>query len=146
MLPCHHESFCVNCHTHWCYRCGATEMQNIDERGRGSRCKCPDLSWVNFCSSEDIRRYTKSTPYPHDPRTGSCVVCGGLVKPGPKTTTQRPWWRRPTTSSQVAAAFTRRRERWSRFWRNALEMERSSVTPTLDILTTIYDEPSGTNS
>ena len=102
---CHHISpdtnGCPRCHTHWCFRCGSTDKQNTAERGSRGRCQCAGRSWSTFCSSNNIAEHMVMEPYPHDGRcgcpicpqcrpgrpceqcSGDCVVCRGVVEPGP---------------------------------------------------------------
>ena len=72
---CHHISpsnGCMGCGTNYCYRCLSTEKDNLLATGESFRCLCG--SWTNFCSTENIQRYTVAEPYPHDSRCG-CAFC-----------------------------------------------------------------------
>ena len=107
---CHHISparapkrgGCPNCHVNYCYRCLKTEEENTSERGAANACQCG--FWSNFCSPFNTMndlKYLKLHPVPHDTRCGcvlcpdcaedqpcancpgNCVVCLGILKPGP---------------------------------------------------------------
>ena len=101
---CHHISpstnGCPRCHTHWCYVC-----RRIHSRGGQPgqpyqrNLLCPHGS--SYCSNHNIAANLVQFPYPHDRRCGcticshcrpgrpceqcegTCVVCTGLVPPGP---------------------------------------------------------------
>jgi hypothetical protein len=99
---------CPACHKHFCYACLATEEENVAQRGDRKSCRCARGKWSTFCESKDIQNNLIAIPYPHDQRCGcpicpdcryqrpcgganrggascdgSCVVCLGLVAPGP---------------------------------------------------------------
>lgn len=98
---CHHIGYhgngCSNCGQHWCYVCQRPHGAPYQYERNPA---CPHGS--NDCSSSDIARHVVQTPYPHDQRCGcpicpdcrqgrpcelcegDCVVCRGLVPPGPK--------------------------------------------------------------
>ena len=99
---CHHISpgtnGCPYCHQHFCYVCG----RKHGSPGTYSRnMLCPHGS--SYCDSRNIVENLVLTPYPHDRRcgcqicslcrrgkpcaqcSGRCVVCLGLVQPGPTT-------------------------------------------------------------
>jgi len=101
---CHHirpGGGCSNCHTHWCYACGASDKENIRLRGDRKKCRCAKGYWSTYCDNKDIKRHLKQNPYPYDERCGcpicpeckrgkpcpscfgECVVCLGIVPPGP---------------------------------------------------------------
>ena len=86
---------CPNCHINYCYRCGATEIENAKQRGNVSHCKCTHESsnssnyslkyfllggyWSSFCapitSIRDAKLYVKlNNGIPYDSRCG-CVIC-----------------------------------------------------------------------
>eukprot|EP01035_Chromulina_nebulosa_P036198 gene36198-48743_t len=100
---CHHISpsgGCAGCGTNYCYRCLSTEEDNLRSTGCSSQCLCG--SWSTFCANEGIERFVVAEPYPHDSRcgcsfcpdcspgkkcdqcSGHCVVCLGIVPPGPR--------------------------------------------------------------
>lgn len=91
-------------HSHYCYKCLATEADNVRLRGNASSCICG--CWSNFCSpistNADIAsfiRYTDGIPFdtrcgcaicpdckkdrPCGLCSGSCSVCKGFLNPGP---------------------------------------------------------------
>ena len=98
---CHHigagTGGCPSCKQHWCYVCGRKHGEP------GGRCTFhPDCEHhQTFCTGTNIKRHLAQLPYPHDTRcgcpicpncrprrpcaqcTGHCVVCRGLVPPGP---------------------------------------------------------------
>ena len=99
---------CPSCHVHFCYACLSTEHENRTQRGDRKACRCPKGKWSTYCESVDIEKYLVDDPYPHDMRCGcpicpdcsfgnpcggrgsssgcdgSCVVCLGMVAPGPR--------------------------------------------------------------
>ena len=101
---CHHiipGTGCPNCGTHFCYRCL--------RRGTSGRvCGCR-----LFCDTEGILANVDTFPYPADRRCGCtfcsvcrpgtpcaqcdgrCVVCLGLVPPGPTSAMDIETWRLP---------------------------------------------------
>lgn len=104
---CHHISphgGCPSCRINYCYRCLATEIENLAERGNPIRCKCG--FWSNYClpirSAKDIQAFIVPSPVPYDKRCGcvicpdclhgqpcetcpgNCVVCLGYMSPGPR--------------------------------------------------------------
>ena len=113
---CHHISpssdGCPRCHQHFCYVCRRPHGPPGDGYQRHRR--CPHGS--SYCSNANILAHLRRTPYPHDARCGcpmcphcrpgrpceqcdgQCVVCVGLVPPGPNQLTPaqvratlRPW-------------------------------------------------------
>lgn len=99
---CHHISpssdGCPSCHTHFCFVC----LRRHTRTGVGAYRRnhfCPHGS--NFCNNNNIARHIVMRPYPHDSRCGCvicphcrvgapcaqcdgrCVVCTGVVAPGP---------------------------------------------------------------
>ena len=98
---CHHISpqtnGCPNCHQHFCYQC--MRKHGAPESGYRRNRFCPHGS--SFCKNQDILDYLVMDPYPHDRRCGcpicsqcargrpcaqcdgTCVVCTGIVAPGP---------------------------------------------------------------
>jgi ankyrin repeat protein len=112
---CHHvHRGCQSCGSKFCYKCLATEQENITIRGRASSCKCG--CWSNFCSpfetDEDIQNFLVLEPYPFDVRcgcqicntcrkgapcsmcSGNCVVCRGVLNAGPMELTSE-WIAQP---------------------------------------------------
>jgi hypothetical protein len=112
---CHHispQGGCPACHVHFCFACLATEAENTEKRGDRRNCRCPLGKWSTFCDHRDIKKYLVMEPYPHDSRCGcpicpdcrygkpcgprdggsscdgTCVVCKGLVAPGPLEITE----------------------------------------------------------
>ena len=98
---CHHikpGTGCPNCGTHFCYRC-------LQRGTSGSVCGCR-----LFCVNEDIERHVALVPFPHDTRcgctfcsdcrpgapcsqcNGGCVVCRGVVPPGPSSADEIDSW------------------------------------------------------
>jgi len=97
---CHHISpqtnGCPNCHQHFCYVC-LHKHGRPGERAFHSEC----AHRQTFCRLDDIGLHLGMEPYPHDVRCGcpicpdcrrgvpcelcdgGCVVCRGLVPPGP---------------------------------------------------------------
>jgi hypothetical protein len=62
---CHHTlEGCPGCHVEFCYKCLATEAQNIELRGSRPKCLCG--GWSNFCKSNNILENLVLVPYPHD--------------------------------------------------------------------------------
>mmetsp|Transcript_19508 Transcript_19508/g.29648 ORF Transcript_19508/g.29648 Transcript_19508/m.29648 type:complete len:1070 (+) Transcript_19508:75-3284(+) len=105
---CHHirpGTGCPNCGTHFCYTC-------LRRGTSGSSCGCR-----LFCSNAQILANIDRLPYPHDRRcgcpicgdcqrgrpcpqcNGGCVVCLGIVEPGPKDAREVALW--TTTASVV---------------------------------------------
>ncbi|KAH8051224.1 hypothetical protein JL722_10923 [Aureococcus anophagefferens] len=99
---CHHikpGSGCPNCGHHFCYACLAPGTS-------GSVCGCR-----LFCSNDGILDHVALAPYPRDARcgctfcnvcrpnapceqcTGRCVVCLGIVPPGPSSVDDIEGWR-----------------------------------------------------
>ena len=99
---CHHikpGSGCPNCGHHFCYACLAPGTS-------GSVCGCR-----LFCSNDGILDHVALAPYPRDARcgctfcnvcrpnapceqcTGRCVVCLGIVLPGPSSVDDIEGWR-----------------------------------------------------
>jgi len=98
---CHHirpGSGCPSCGTHWCYSCGS--------RGTSGRaCGC-----ALFCDNDDVVANLVALPFPYDRRcscpicpdcrpgapcaqcTGSCVVCRGILPPGPSSAEDVDTW------------------------------------------------------
>jgi len=76
---CHHIK-CPNCHVNYCYKCLASEVENMRDRGKTSQCRCERAYWVSFCapvkSKVDIAKYivVNEGGIPYDNRCG-CVVC-----------------------------------------------------------------------
>jgi hypothetical protein len=86
---------CVRCHQHFCYVC----LRKHGTPGGGYQCGCSHGS--SFCAAVGIAEHLILEPYPRDSRCGcplcnqcavgrpcdqcdgSCVVCLGLVAPGP---------------------------------------------------------------
>ena len=104
---CHHISpfgGCPLCHINYCYRCLASESQNVAERSDPVLCKCG--FWSNYCqlirTPKDIQKFIVPSPVPYDKRCGcvicpdclygqpcgtcpgNCVVCLGYLSPGPR--------------------------------------------------------------
>ncbi|KAJ8603287.1 hypothetical protein CTAYLR_006957 [Chrysophaeum taylorii] len=74
---CHHISpggGCPWCRAHWCYKCGATEAENVAKRGRRSACRCTPSSWTSFCEEGQIAAYLR---YDDDLRGGGGGGGGG---------------------------------------------------------------------
>lgn len=62
---CHHTlEGCPACHTQYCYKCLATEHENVTQRGLRPKCLCG--GWSNFCKSSDILQHLVLEPYPFD--------------------------------------------------------------------------------
>ena len=62
---CHHTlEGCPSCHVQYCYKCLATEEENVSLRGSRPRCLCG--GWSNFCKSSDIAANIIMKPYPRD--------------------------------------------------------------------------------
>eukprot|EP01041_Mallomonas_annulata_P000882 gene882-1708_t len=98
---CHHIRGCPGCGIHFCYRCLRAEEENERVRGERSRCVCEEGRWGTFCVDDDILQNLSLLPFPHDQRcgcpicpdcrrdtpcsgcSGDCVVCKGVVLPGP---------------------------------------------------------------
>ena len=103
---CHHISpmsdGCPSCHTHFCYICGRAHGRPGGGYERHHRCR----HGSSYCSNEAIGEHLVMLPVPHDRRCGcvicshcrcgsdgrprpcsqcdgQCVVCKGLVAPGP---------------------------------------------------------------
>ena len=95
---------CPSCRVHYCYRCLATEQDNVRLRGHRSACVCG--YWHNFCidirTQEDVDSFvTYQDGIPLDSRcgcvvcpecryrepcascTGNCGVCRGFLNPAP---------------------------------------------------------------
>ena len=90
-------------------------------RGAASKCLCD--GWSNFCKDSDIRSNINVLPYPHDKRcgccfcpdcsvgspcgtcSGHCVVCMGIVPPGPRELD--PKWNFDITQQPKSAPNTR---------------------------------------
>ena len=82
------------------YKCLQSATTNQQLRGAANRCLCD--GWSNFCIESEIRDNINVLPYPHDKRcgccicpdcslgspcgtcSGHCVVCKGIVPPGPR--------------------------------------------------------------
>eukprot|EP01036_Dinobryon_divergens_P027034 gene27034-35743_t len=100
---CHHISpagGCPKCKVGFCYKCLQSATTNQQRRGAANRCLCD--GWSNFCNDSGIRDNINVLPYPHDKRcgccicpdcslgspcgtcNGRCVVCQGIVPPGPR--------------------------------------------------------------
>jgi hypothetical protein len=100
---CHHikpGTGCVNCKTHFCFKCLSKGSDNLAFRGSENCCTCESRYWSTFCS--DIENYDQIglEPVPFDKRCGcvfcpecskdkpcgqcdgKCVVCIGMVPPG----------------------------------------------------------------
>jgi len=101
----HGRGGCPNCHVCFCFKCLSTEVENQQDRGHRSRCKCG--YWSSFCyeitSLEDISKYISINDggIPYDTRcgcvmcsdcrfnrpcqdcSGDCCVCRGYVNPSP---------------------------------------------------------------
>ncbi|KAJ8614568.1 hypothetical protein CTAYLR_004077 [Chrysophaeum taylorii] len=111
---CHHirpGTGCLNCGTHFCYRC-------LRRGTSGTSCGCR-----LFCQNSDIVNNIERLPYPHDRRcgcpfcadcregapcpqcTGGCVVCRGLVPPGPLSFKDLESWG-PDLSGRASAEET----------------------------------------
>jgi len=102
---------CPNCHVCFCFACLSTEVENQQDRGDRSRCKCDGGYWSSFCrpitSLEDISKYISINDggIPYDTRCGcvicsdcrfnrpcegcpgDCCVCRGYVNPSPNECT-----------------------------------------------------------
>lgn len=62
---CHHTlDGCPQCNIQYCYKCLATETENMQIRGMRPQCLCG--GWSNFCKAKDIMDNLVLVPYPHD--------------------------------------------------------------------------------
>ena len=98
---CHHikpGTGCLNCGTHFCYAC-------LSRGTSGSVCGCR-----LFCSNDGVEDHVALRPYPRDTRcgctfcsdcrpgrpcsqcNGGCVVCRGVVPPGPASADEIDAW------------------------------------------------------
>ena len=89
----HFPSFVVG------YKCLRSSKENSRVRGSAPMCLCG--GWSNFCATNQVIENLTLSPYPHDKRCGccicpdcrvgapcatcpgNCVVCRGIVNPGP---------------------------------------------------------------
>lgn len=111
---CHHISpgaGCPGCSTHFCFACLGTDRENAG---------CT-MHWSRFCKASDVPEHTLLLPYPHDSRCGcrfcpdckrgdpcrgcdgTCVVCRGVVPPGPRELASASLGRRPQLSVSEGA-------------------------------------------
>ena len=94
---------CNNCHTEFCYSCSSTKEENERDRGESYACRCADQNWSSYCKNYiNNSNISFKDGIPYDNRCGcffcrdckngepcrdcspnGCLVCRGIVQPGP---------------------------------------------------------------